>query len=141
MYGKQKVTQTPNMVQNYTTLDDIFGVQYEEHTINENLLFNSEMLNRCRAECKHDISLAVAQHGGKMISNVLELIDIRSVHPAGKEIKNNKTGKVLPKGFQIRYDTNIDNAHKNDILEDMWNGDWLPSAPAIVLFRLPDEYQ
>ena len=141
MYGKQKVTQTPNMVQNYTTLDDIFGVQYEEHTINENLLFNSEMLNRCRAECKHDISLAVAQHGGKMISNVLELIDIRSVHPAGKEIKNNKTGKVLPKGFQIRYDTNIDNAHKNDILEDMWNGDWLPSAPAIVLFRLPEEYQ
>ena len=132
---------TPNFTQNYTTLDEIFGVQYEEHEINENLLFNSEMLGRCRQDCKHNIDRAVAQYGGKMITNVLEIIDIRTVHPAGKEIRNNKTGQVLPKGFQIRYDTNIDNAHKSDIREDMWNRDWLPSAPAMVFFRLPEEYQ
>jgi len=134
-------TTQPNQIQDYDRLNEAFNLEDSNYTINENLLFNSEMLSRCRKECKHDITLPVTQYGGKMISNVLEIVDTRTVHPAGKEIKNNKTGQVLPKGFQIRYDTNIDNAHKNDILEDMWNGDWLPSAPAIVLFRLPVEYQ
>ena len=58
---------TPIMNHNYSTLDEIFGVQYEEHEINENLLFNSEMLNRCRQDCKHNIDRAVAQYGLSLI--------------------------------------------------------------------------
>ena len=107
---------TPLMNQNYTTLNDTFGVQNEEHVINERLLFNSEMLDRCRQDCKHYISRSLTEYGGKMVKDDLQLIDIRTVHPAGKEITNNKTGQVLPKGFQIRYDTNVDNAHKKTFL-------------------------
>ena len=134
-------TNDPNVVQDYENLNRAFALQFLDYEPNENLLFNSELLNRCREECKHKIDLKVATYGGKMVTNVLELIDIRTVHPAGKEIKNNKTGKVLPKGFQIRVDTNIDSKHKNSILEDIWNGDWNPSMPQMVLFRLPEEYQ
>ena len=132
---------TPNVVQDYENLNSTFVTDYLDYEVNENLLFNSELLNRCREECKHKIDVQVLAYGGKMVTNVLELIDIRTVHPAGKEIRNNDTGDVLSKGFQIRFDTNIDIAHKNDILEDIWSRDWLPSAPQMVFFRLPIEYQ
>ncbi len=132
---------TPNVVQDYENLNSTFVTDYLDYEVNENLVFNSELLNRCREECKHKIDVQVLAYGGKMVTNVLELIDIRTVHPAGKEIKNNDTGDVLSKGFQIRFDTNIDIAHKNDILEDIWSRDWLPSAPQMVFFRLPIEYQ
>ena len=134
-------TTNPNAVGDYENLNRAFDLDFLEYEPNENLLFNTELLNRCREECKHKIDLKVATYGGKMVTDVLELIDIRTIHPAGKEIKNNKTGKVLPKGFQIRVDTNIDNKHKNSILEDIWAKDWNPSAPAMVFFRLPEEYQ
>ena len=132
---------TPNVVQDYENLNSTFITDYLDYEVNENLVFNTELLNRCREECKHKIDVQVLAYGGKMVTNVLELIDIRTVHPAGKEIKNNDTGDVLSKGFQIRFDTNIDIAHKNDILEDIWSRDWLPSAPQMVFFRLPIEYQ
>ena len=134
-------TTNPNAVGDYENINRAFDLDFLDYEVNENLLFNTELLNRCREECKHTIDLKVATYGGKMVTNVLELIDIRTVHPAGKEIKNNKTGRVLPKGFQIRVDTNIDNKHKTSILEDIWNKDWNPSAPAMVFFRLPEEYQ
>tara|TARA_A100000164_G_C21851615_1_gene745281 strand:- start:30 stop:1232 length:1203 start_codon:yes stop_codon:yes gene_type:complete len=134
-------TTNPNAVGDYENLNRAFDLDFLNYEPNENLLFNTDLLNRCREECKHTIDFKVATYGGKMVTNVLELIDIRTIHPAGKEIKNNKTGKVLPKGFQIRVDTNIDNKHKTSILEDIWNKDWNPSAPAMVFFRLPEEYQ
>ena len=134
-------TTNPNVVQDYENLNSAFDSDFPNREVNEDLVFNTELLNRCREECKHKIDVQVLAYGGKMFADVLELIDIRTVHPAGKEIKNNKTGKVLPKGFQIRFDTNIDIAHKNDILEDIWSKDWLPSAPQMVFFRLPKEYQ
>ncbi len=134
-------TNDPNVVQDYENLNKAFDLDPYEYKPNEKLLFNTDLLSRCREECKHTIDLKVATYGGSMVSDVLELIDIRQVHPAGKEIRNNKTGKFLPKGFQIRVDTNIDNKHKNSILEDIYNGDWNPSMPQMVLFRLPKEYE
>ena len=134
-------TTNPNVVENYENLNSLFGVDYFAPTkINENLLFNNELLDRCRKECQ-PIDKLVAAYGGKVITNQLTLVNIRTIHPAGKEIKNNKTGKVLPKGFQIRVDTNINEKQKNSILNDIWNKYWNPSRPAIILFHLPKEYQ
>ena len=80
------------------------NIEYQE--INENLLFNSDLLDRCR---KHSPRIAKSLVGyGKLYKEELQLVDMRQVHPAGKEIKSRTTGKVLPKGFQIRVDTNID---------------------------------
>ena len=79
-------TTNPNAVGDYENLNRAFALQFLDYEPNENLLFNSELLNRCREECKHKIDLKVATYGGKMVTNVLELIDSRTVHPAGKEI-------------------------------------------------------
>ena len=134
-------TNEPNVVQDYENLNSLFGVDYfTAHKINENLLFNNELLNRCRKECK-PIDKLVVKYDGKMITNELTLVNILTVHPAGKEIKNNDTGKVLPKGFQIRYDTNINEKQKNKILNDIWSKYWNPTKPAMILFHLPIEYQ
>ena len=133
-------TTEPNVGQDYENLNSQFGVEPTAHEINENLLFNSELLNRCRQECQ-PIDYLVVKYGGKMINNELQLVNIHTIHPAGKEIRNNKTLKVKSKGFQIRYDTNINEKQKNSVLNDIWNGYWKPSRPAIVLFRLPKEYE
>ena len=133
-------TSNPNAVGDYENLNRAFDLDFLKYEVNENLLFNTELLNRCRKECK-PINQLVVKYGGEMIKDVLELIDIRTVHPAGKEILNNKTGKTLPKGFQIRVDTNINAEQRNRILNDIWNKYWNPSKPAMVLFRLPEEYQ
>ena len=133
-------TSNPNAVGDYENLNKAFDLDFLKYEVNENLLFNNELLNRCRKECK-PINKLVVKYGGEMIKDVLELIDIRTVHPAGKEILNNKTGKTLPKGFQIRVDTNINAEQRNRILNDIWNKYWNPSKPAMVLFRLPEEYQ
>ena len=95
-------TTNPNVRQDYENLNKAFDLDPIKYEVNEKLLFNTELLNRCREECKHTIDLKVATYGGSMVSDVLELIDIRRVHPAGKEIRNNDTNDVLPKGFQIR---------------------------------------
>ena len=134
-------TTNPNVRQDYENLNKTFDIDPIKYEVNEDLLFNTDLLNRCREDCKHTIDLKLATYGGSMVSDVLELIDIRTVHPAGKEILNNKTGKTLPKGFQIRVDTNINAEQRNRILNDIWNKYWNPSKPAMVLFRLPEEYQ
>ena len=129
-------TNDPNVVQDYENLNKAFDLDSIDYTVNEKLLFNSELLNRCREQCK-PINHLVTAYGGKMITDVLELIDIRTVHPAGKEIRNNKTGTVLPKGFQIRVDININADQRSRILNDIWSKNWNPTKPAMVLFRLP----
>ncbi len=66
---------------------------------------------------------------------------MRQVHPAGKEIKNNRTGKVLPKGFQVRTDITIDSVNRDAIAYDIAQKDWSPYAEQIILFLLPEEYR
>jgi len=134
-------TTNPNVRQDYENLNKAFDIDPIKHEINEELLFNTDLLNRCREDCKHTIDRKIATYGGSMVSDVLELIDIRTIHPAGKEIRNNDTGDVLPKGFQIRFDVNIDIGHKNELLEYIWDRDWLTTSPAMVFFRLPEYYQ
>ena len=133
-------TNDPNVGQNYENLNKVFDLDSIDYPVNENLLFNTELLNRCRVECK-PINHLVQQYGGKMVKDVLELTDIRTIHPAGKEIRNNITKEVLPKGFQVRYDTNINEKQKNKILNDIWSKYWNPTKPAMILFLLPKEYQ
>ena len=78
-------TNDPNVVQDYENLNSTFNSDFLDYEVNENLVFSTELLNRCRDECKHKIDVQVLAYGGKMVTNVLELIDIRTVHPAGKQ--------------------------------------------------------
>ena len=120
--------------------ENIFGkVNMEEKIINESLLFNSDLLERCRTFSPR-ISQSLNGYG-KLVENELQLIDMRQVHPAGKEIRNNKTGKVLPKGFQVRTDITIDHGNRDAILQDIEQKDWNPYARQIILFLLPEEYR
>ena len=107
--------------------------------INENLLFNSDLLKRCRTFSPRIVQSLNGY--GKLVEDQLQLIDMRQVHPAGKEIRNNKTGKVLPKGFQVRTDITIDHGNRDAILQDIEQNDWNSRAKQIILFLLPDEFK
>ena len=125
----------------YSALNEelIGKVNIEEQEINENLLFNSDLLERCR---KHSPRIVKSLVGyGKLYKEELQLVDMRQVHPAGKEIKSRKTNKVLPKGFQVRTDITIDTANRDAISHDISQKDWSPYAEQIILFLLPEEYR
>ncbi len=114
-------------------------VNIEDQEINENLLFNSDLLKLCR---KQSPTIHKSLKGyGKLVEDELQLVDMRQVHPAGKEITNKKTGKVLPKGFQIRSDMLIDTVNRDAIAEDISQKDWSPFTEQIILFLLPEEYK
>ena len=113
-------------------------VNIEDQEINENLLFNSDLLERCR---KHSPRIVKSLKGyGKLYKEELQLVDMREVHPAGKEIQS-KTGKVLPKGFQVRTDITIDSVNRDAIAYDISQKDWSPYAEQVILFLLPEEYR
>ena len=124
----------------YSALNEelIGKVNIEDQEINENLLFNSDLLERCR---KHSPRIVKSLVGyGKLYKEELQLVDMREVHPAGKEIQS-KTGKVLPKGFQVRTDITIDTVNRDAISYDISQKDWSPYAEQIILFLLPEEYR
>ena len=115
--------------------ENILGkINMEERNINESLLFNSDLLERCRTFSPRIVQSLNGY--GKLVEDQLQLIDMRQVHPAGKEIRNNKTGKVLPKGFQVRTDITIDHGNRDAILHDIEQKDWNPYARQIILFLL-----
>ena len=125
----------------YSALNEelIEKVNIEDQEINENLLFNSDLLERCR---KHSPRIVKSLVGyGKLYKEELQLVDMRQVHPAGKEIQSIKTGKVLPKGFQVRTDITIDTVNRDAISYDISQKDWSPYAEQIILFLLPEEYR
>ena len=124
----------------YSALNqELIGKVYiEDQEINENLLFNSDLLERCR---KHSPRIVKSLVGyGKLYKEELQLVDMREVHPAGKEIQS-KTGKVLPKGFQVRTDITIDSVNRDAIAYDISQKDWSPYAEQVILFLLPEEYR
>ena len=124
----------------YSALNEelIGKVNIEDQEINENLLFNSDLLERCR---KHSPRIVKSLVGyGKLYKEELQLVDMREVHPAGKEIQS-KTGKVLPKGFQVRTDITIDSVNRDAIAYDISQKDWSPYAEQVILFLLPEEYR
>ena len=120
--------------------EEIIGkVNIEDQEINEKLTFNSDLVSRCR---KHSPRIVNTLKGyGKLLEEELQLVDMRQVHPAGREITNNDTKEVLPKGFQVRSDINIDTGNRDAIAHDISQNDWDPYQPQMILFKLPKEYR
>ena len=140
-YKPNNSTDLTKMTTMFSNLNqEIIGkVNMEDREINENLLFNSDLLKLCR---KKSPTIKKSLKGyGKLVEDELQLVDMRQVHPAGKEIRNNKTGEVLPKGFQIRSDMLIDTVNRDAIAEDISEKDWSPFTEQIILFLLPEEYK
>jgi len=140
-YKPNNPTDLTKMTTMFSNLNqELIGkVNTEDQEVNENLVFNSDLLERCR---KHSPRIVKSLKGyGKLYKEELQLVDMRQVHPAGKEIRNNKTGEVLPKGFQVRSDMLIDSVNRDAIAYDISQKDWDPYAEQIILFLLPEEYK
>ena len=55
-------TTNPNVVQDYENLNSAFDSDFPNREVNEDLVFNTELLNRCREECKHKIDVLSLIH-------------------------------------------------------------------------------
>ena len=121
--------------------ETFFSQDYPE--VNENLCFNTELLEQCRLKAPRIEKYLKSKRGyvyGTLVEPQLQLIPIDSIHGLDP-ITNNKTGKKKPRGFQIRADEDLDSNVVDDLVYSITEKDWDPSANQPVFFRLGEEWE
>ena len=126
-------------VSEFSTLNQQFIPQPEGREINEELCFNTELLNKCRSQEDLKKKMEKSLEGyGKLALPDLQIVDMRQIHglePIGE-------GKhYRPRGFQTRADKDYDKTVVDDIAMDILNKDWDHTLPQGALFLLPEKYQ
>tara|TARA_B100000287_G_scaffold411426_1_gene440894 strand:- start:727 stop:2250 length:1524 start_codon:yes stop_codon:yes gene_type:complete len=125
----------------YSELNSTFIDTPEEKEINENLLFNTEFLIKCRQVSPDIRGVTNLDKYGTLVEEEIQLVDIRQIHGT-EPIKNKKTQQVKPKGFQTRVNEDVDYSHVDKLCVDMQRkGAWLPNNEVPILFLLPEEYR
>ena len=134
----------------FSHLNDTFLHDVEEPGVNENLCFNLALLDACRMSSPPIEKYLRKKDGGvygTLVEPKLQLIPIDSIHGL-EPITNQQTGKVKPRGFQVRADEDLDSTVVDDLVYCMNAGaggtaecQWDPSANQAVFFRLNDEWK
>lgn len=129
-------------VSDFSSLNEtFFSDDYSEnnHEVNENLCFNTDLLNKCRSQEDLKKKMEKSLEGyGKLALPDLQLVDLRQIHG----LESIGQGKYYrPRGFQTRADKDYDKHVVDDIMMDILNKDWDHTLPQGALFLLPKEYQ
>lgn len=126
-------------VSDFSTLNNQFFPEPESREINENLCFNTELLNKCRSQKDLKEKMEKSLEGyGKLAHPDLQLVDIRQIHG----LESIGEGKYYrPRGFQTRADKDYDKTVVDDIMMDILKKDWDHTVPQGALFLLPEHYQ
>lgn len=134
----------------FSDLNDTFFYDVEETEVNENLCFNTALLEVCRMSSPPIEKYLRKKDGGvygTLVEPRLQLIPIDSIHGL-EPITNQKTRKIKPRGFQVRADEDLDSTVVDDLVYCMNAGaggtekcQWDPSANQAVFFRLSDEWK
>ena len=134
----------------FTDLNQTFVESAQEIEVNEKLCFNTALLDACRMSSP-PIEKYLRKKGGgvygKLAHSKLQLIPIDSIHGL-EPITNQKTGKVKPRGFQVRADEDLDGVVVDELEYCMNAGaggtpecEWDASANQMVLFLLGSEWR
>ena len=122
-------------------LNETFISSDEEDIVNENLLFNSSLLEECKIHAPR-IEEELNKYGGTLINPELELFFIKKIHPVGKPLINQKTHKVdFPNGLQIRSNMITDSETVDKFKKVIESKRWDCRRDQIILILLPEEYQ
>lgn len=126
-------------VSDFSTLNQQFFPEPESREINENLCFNTELLNKCRSQKDLKKKMEKSLEGyGKLAHPDLQLVDLRQIHG----LESIGQGKYYrPRGFQTRADKDYDKTVVSDISMDILKKDWDHTVPQGALFLLPEHYQ
>ena len=86
----------------HSSLNKEFFPESAEREVNEDLLFNTALLEECRLHSPR-IEVDLNKYGGTLVSPDLNLYDLGQVHPVGQPLWNQKTKQLdYPNGLQIR---------------------------------------
>lgn len=121
-----------------STLNETFFATEENYEVNENLCFNTDLLERCRIQSPR-IEKYLKKYG-TLVEQQLQLIPIDSIHGL-EPIVNQKTGETRPRGFQVRSEEDLDSTVVDDLVYSMNDRDWDPCANQPVFFRLGKNWE
>ena len=112
-----------------------------EGVVNENLCFNTKLLEECR-KYSESIETKLNKYGGTLLNDQLDLYELKKIHPVGKSLMNQKTKKVdYPNGLQIRSNM-ITNTDTVDLFKEIIEKrTWNPRRNQVILILLPEEYR
>jgi hypothetical protein len=120
-----------------SSLNQTFFQTEETKQVNENLCFNTDLLNRCRVSSPR-IEKYLKKYG-KLIEPELQLIELKSIH--GLDPITSKKGKTMPRGFQVRSEEDLDSTVVDDLVEDILKNEWEPTAHQPVFFKLGADWE
>lgn len=121
----------------FSTLNQTFLENEAGKQVNENLCFNTDLLNRCRISSPR-IEKYLKKYG-KLVEPELQLISVDSIH--GLDPITSKKGKTMPRGFQVRSEEDLDSTVVDDLVQDILKNEWEPTAHQPVFFKLGDEWE
>ena len=133
----------------FSTINETLFEEPVETPVNENLCFNTALLEACRMSSP-PIEKYLRKKGGGVYGTLVEprlqLIPIDSIHGL-EPITNQKTGKVKPRGFQVRAHEDLDGNVVDDLHYCISAGaggtpecQWDASANQAVLFLLGSQW-
>lgn len=115
----------------------------EKVEVNENLCFNTKLLEECK-KSPH-ISKILKKPDGSLYGEALDLhpmlIDIRQIHDLSYISHKTDSSKDLPNGFQTRAVEDLDVDVVDELSMAMSLKKWDSSLMCGVVFELPDEYK
>lgn len=119
-----------------STLDEIFNLPTDIKA-NENLCFNTELLDRCRTVSPR-IEKYLKKYG-TVVYQELQLIPVDAIHGL-EPITNKRTCQTRPRGFQVRSEEDIDSTVVDELAYSMNTKEWDPSLTQAAFFRLGDDW-
>ena len=124
----------------YVTFIDYEGTYHlnSDTTKTKVYCFTQELLESCRNSAPRIEKFL--KNYGELAEPQLQLIPLDEIHGLDP-IQNQKTGRVNPRGFQVRSEEDIDSNVVDDMVEDILNLDWDPTAHQPVFFALGEEWR
>ena len=134
----------------FSEINEALFNEPDTNEVNENLCFNTALLETCRMQSPPIEKYLQKRNGGvygTLIEPQLQLIPIDSIHGL-EPIINQKTKVKKPRGFQVRADEDLDGSVVEDLVHDINAGaggtpecKWDPCSNQPVFFKLNDEWK
>lgn len=129
------------LIDNFDKLDEEFNPQTDKSEVNENLCFNTALLEKIRSQDHLKVKFVESIKGyATLVESEVQLVDLRQIHGL-ESIGTPNTPDFRPRGFQTRSDKDLNSKVVDELTYDIQMKDWDHTHQSGAVFLLPEKYQ
>tara|TARA_X000001036_G_scaffold409054_1_gene419799 strand:+ start:977 stop:2422 length:1446 start_codon:yes stop_codon:yes gene_type:complete len=126
---------------NFDQLNEEFNQETDTSEVNENLCFNTALLEKIRSQEHLKIKFVNSIKGyATLVEPEVQLVDLRQIHGL-EPIGTPNTSDYRPRGFQTRSDKDLNSKVVDELTYDIQCKDWDHTHQSGAVFLLPEKYQ